>query len=183
VCVRCGAEENRGSTREDLFQGLRAIGVSAVLAPRGRPEEGSGQNSIGLIDIYQSSIHWVNVRKWYNEGTYFATDYGVQDSRTLPRIKMRSVRVRSFPILGTVIDVRWQGDDKGTGAAVRLAADLSLKAAIMFGAAEITVRTSPEFGCWLIPHPTKDAPPPELWRCYELAARRLPETPPTGVKR
>jgi hypothetical protein len=175
-CVVCGKIEFRGNTREILCAGLQKLGVSAAVAGRGRLEEASSPNSIGLVEIDRSPIHWANVTKWYNEGWYYATDYGVPDSNTLPKLRLRSVRVRRFPILGSVVDVRWIGKDMETGVIGRLNADIELKTNIIGCKAEIIVHTSPECGCWLIAHNSAGAPSPELWACYERVAARLPAT-------
>lgn len=113
------------------------------------------------------------MRKWDNEGWVYAADYGVPDSRILPKIQLRSVRVKNVPVFGRVVGVRWQGDDKGTGVAERLTYDQALKAAIISARVEISLYTVPEHGYWLIPHTSKDAPSAELWNCYEMVARGL----------
>jgi hypothetical protein len=152
------------------------MGISAAVVDRGRVEEASGPDSIGLVEIGGSPIHWANVRKWVDEGVHYATDYGVPDSHTLPILYLRSVRVRSFPILGSVIDVRWIGKDMETGVIGRLNADIELKTKIIACKAEIIVHTFPECKCWLIAHNSASAPSAELWACYERIAARLPAT-------
>ena len=106
------------NAREDLCAGLRAIGVDAQIAGRGRPEEKTnGHYSEGVIDVSEGPIRWVNVVSWGGgERDYYQTDYGVPDPRWLPRLNIRSIRMRSFPIFGRGINVRWKGDRPRTRA-------------------------------------------------------------------
>jgi hypothetical protein len=176
-CTRCKKIERWGTTREDLIMGLYMAGVSATLAQRGRPEEGTGRGSMGLIDIARSPISWINVRKWDNEGPVYATDYGVPDPRPLPYIKIKSVRVRTFPLFGNVIDVRWKGNGPVSSLLQNITADRAIRAAIMANRDEIVVSTCPELRCWLIPRMTKDAPLASQWDCFQRIASTLLVSP------
>jgi hypothetical protein len=182
-CTRCGKFEIWGTTREDLITGLHAAGVSARLAKRGRFEENTGKDSMGLIDIEHSPISWINVRKWDNEGPVYETDLGMPDSRSLPDVSIRSVRVRAFPVFGNVIDVRWQGNDTALSVAQHLTADPAIRADIIANRDEITVRTCPQYGCWLIPRSTKNAPSASQWHCYEKIAANLLTSPLTQAEK
>jgi len=174
--------------RERVCAMLQAFGVEASLAPRGRREERCQDYSLiplddseGLIDIQASVIRWVNV--WGHPpgdgGTVL--DYGVPDVRPLPRLEdyLSSVRVKNFPILGRVIDVRWKGDDHGTGIVNSLTADDAIKKAIMciggYGH-DPYVWSCPEHGCWLMREPIYDITT-EKWDCFEKIAARLLATP------
>ena len=79
--------------------------------------------------------------------------------------------MRTFPIFGRVIDVRWEGDDRGTKAIECLTADLELKAAIISAEAEINVGSS-SYG-WFFKRNSTDAPSIEVFACYEKVARDL----------
>jgi hypothetical protein len=182
-CTHCGKVQIWGTTREQLCKELGALGLNAGLAKRGRPEEKSATFSMGLVEIVGSPIRWVNVRKWDNEGPVYATEYGVPDSRNLPTLQIRSVLMKSFPVFGRAIDVRWKGDDKGTGAAQRLSADPAVRAALMASGRNVTVHTSPECRCWLIPHSTKHAPSALRWDCFEKIAANLLANNMTRVER
>jgi hypothetical protein len=64
----------------------------------------------------------------------------------------------------------------GLGVTNRLSSDLGLKNAIIACNAEITVHTSPVYGCWLITRNSKDAPSAGLWDCYQRVASNLSGT-------
>jgi len=166
-------------TRENLILGLHKLGISAKIAKRRRPEQKTGENSIGLIDIENSPISWINVRNWWDyEGPeHYATDYGIPDSRPLPDIKIRSVRVRNFPLLGNVIDVRWKGNNMNV--AHHLTKDEAIREAIIASHSEITVLTHPKQGCWLIPRSGREVPKPSQWDCYQRIAAKLLVAPLT----
>ena len=66
----------RDKKRDELCAHLQSLGIDAQLAPRDRKEENlttgppasyilvDSPNSLGLIDISQGPIRWVNVRKF-----------------------------------------------------------------------------------------------------------------------
>jgi len=79
----------RDHARDDICRGPRSFGIDAQMAPRGRAEEDIGEGSLGVIDIPEGPIRWVNVRKIVTGGgrsstTDYYTDYGVPDSRLGP---------------------------------------------------------------------------------------------------
>ena len=118
-------ERFRDKTRDTLAEALGDIGVSAEMAERERPEEGLGKRmftrSLGIIDIAGGPIAWVNVIK--QDGSDRSPPqwwfiFGVPDGRKMPKegaIKLTTLRKKSFPIFGKVLDVSWRGKDKGTG--------------------------------------------------------------------
>ena len=162
------------TTRDKLCAGLRAMGVGAWMAERGRPEEKTGKGSLGVIDIGQGPIRWVNVREvGDSENTAYMTEYGVPDQRHLPQLQIRSVRVKTFPVFGRVIDVRWKGNDLGLGIAQRLSNDESIRGAIMGTRDEVTVQACSYLGCWLIVRDTEAAPSQEQLGCYQAIAENL----------
>ena len=69
-------ERYRDKSRDELCAHLRILEIDAQLAPRGRKEEKiGGEGSLGLIDIPEGPIRWVNVRK-YGPGSTAGTNYG-----------------------------------------------------------------------------------------------------------
>ena len=163
-------------TRDKLCAGLQAIGVDARTAERGRPEEKTGAGSLGVIDIGRSPIRWINVRVYdAGETTVHITEYGVPDSRYLPELGIQSVRVKTFPIFGPVIDVRWKGNDLGLGIVERLGSDAAIKGAIMGNGDELTIVARGDYGGWLIRRGTTATPLAEQWGCYQAIAERLLE--------
>ena len=55
-------ETFRDRTRDRICAGLQRLGIDAQVATRGRPvERVGGSGSLGLIDINDGPISWVNV--------------------------------------------------------------------------------------------------------------------------
>ena len=110
----------RDKSRDDFCAGLQSLGVNARMAVRGRPEEKTGEGSLGLIDMDGGPIPWVNVRRvtsssqddvWHN----YYTDYGVNVPYRPPSTTI--TRRVTFPLVGKVVDGGWTavGSDQGTG--------------------------------------------------------------------
>ncbi len=160
----------RDKTRDEHCAALRSMGVDACLAPRGRPEEHTGSGSLGLIAIARSPIRWVNVRS-VGEGDHVA-EYAVPYQRR-PSLhpKLGSVRIRTFPLFGSVVDVRWRGDDGGLGLVERLEGDAFIRAAIM-ATGDVRVEARPEYGCWIISG-SASMNPLACWACYQRVACHL----------
>jgi hypothetical protein len=181
LCTRCGKTETRGEQRilDNLREALDSLGVEATVSQR----LSRYGDLIGVIDIHRSPISCIEVRKTSDyEGVTYWTRYMIPDSRLIVLANFRSVRVRTFPILGRVIDVRWEGDDRGTGAMDRLTADIDLKAAIVSAGAEIAVGSAPSQG-WFITYSSTDAPSAGVFACYEKVARNLIQTKQTARDR
>ena len=57
----------RDKTRDKLTQNLRSLGITAVMAERGRLEERVEnswyQRSLGIIDISKGLVKWINILK------------------------------------------------------------------------------------------------------------------------
>jgi hypothetical protein len=114
----------RDKSRDNLAGALNSVGVKAEMAERGRFEEKVEdswyQRSLGVIDILEGSIRWMNVLKkdrnrkspprWW-------IVLGIPDDRpvsTRQETKIKTVRKKSFPLFGKVVDVIWKGYDGGT---------------------------------------------------------------------
>jgi len=93
-----GADKTRGK----MYARLCALGIRAQLAERGRPEEkfAGAHGYLGLIDIAEGPIRWVNVRNVsgtigasHDQTAYvhYMIEYGVADSRDLPEVNVRRV--------------------------------------------------------------------------------------------
>jgi hypothetical protein len=172
----------RDHTRDDICAGLQRLGVDVKMAVRGRAEEkSSGKESLGVIDIPAGPIRWVNVCKvTYTSGqgrgkTYYFTEYGVPDPRLEPKLawlEVRSVRMKNFPLVGRVVDLRWEGKDSGLGIIKRLNSDISIKAPIM-RSRDVKIRIHRYLRCWIMSTKTREVPSAELWDCYQAIARHL----------
>lgn len=176
--------------RDKLCAGLCAIGVDARIVQRGQVQEvvdgdwGEGNaESLGLVEIRHSPIRLVNVLKHeysdqYRSVVSFADIYLVHDS-TIPRedygpsplLYGRSVRVKSFPVFGQVVDLRWEGSI-GDDGLMRLGQDALLNQTLIRLKADVEIIGYPECQCWSIGArhgpPELVAPSREQWDCYEL---------------
>jgi len=173
-----GSGEDR--TRDELCVGLQAMGVDARMAERGRREEETGKGSLGVLDIAQGPVRWINVREeGSGESQRYITEYGVPDQGYIPQLQIRPIFVKTFPVFGQVIDVRWEGTDEDLDIVQRLSNDQAIKHSIMVTEDEVTVVARRDHGCWLIRRETEDTPSPEQWQCYQgiadwLLATSLP---------
>ena len=183
-------ETFRDHARDDICAHLQTLGIDARMAERGRVEEKfGGEGSLGLIEIPEGPIRWVNVRKVTSIGvqggssTYY-TQYGVPDSRlepNFPRYRIKTVRVKTVPLVGRVVDLRWEGDDSDLGIISRLNSDAQLKQPIM-ESRDVTVQAHSDHRCWIISTKTRDVPSGELWNCYQTIACHLLGEWSTGHK-
>lgn len=148
-------EAFRDKMRDEFCAGLQhQLGISASLAPRGRPAErvkrDNRGSSLGLIDISEGPIRWVNVQEFGRAyDTFYCATYGVPDPKIgpiFPKASIKSVRVRSRRVFGDVIRVDWEGKDLGLGVIGRLVEQPW--EALMRSAVDIEIIAHPEYGCW-----------------------------------
>ena len=165
--------------RDDICDALRLMGVDARMAGRGRGEEKiGGSGSLGIIDIPEGPIHWVNVRKINDLDAGGSTDryteYLVPGPRivsVLPRVHIWTEQVRDRWIFGEVVGLRWKGDDSGFGILNRLRFDLSLNPPLMNSGRVDIFET--RHGCWILSTATHCVPSGAQWRCYSAIAEHL----------
>jgi len=158
-------ETLRDKTRDRVCTGLRAIGVDARMAERGRPEEKLGcsglQRSLGLVEIHGEPIQWVNVINWTQ---HFPAN--VQ--------KYRNVYLVHDPHLST--KSKLNGNEIGR----RMKKDVLLNQGLVGLSRDIEIRTFPEDKCWAILSKGYEGrnPPPssEQWNCFKAIAQRLLES-------
>ncbi len=185
-------EAFRDKTGEWFCAELQALGIDAQIAERGRAkEEIGGKVSHGLIDIPKGPIRWVNLCKEIRgsgESNYTVdfTEYGVPDSRLgrgFPSILIESVRKKTFPLVGDVVDLHWKGNDSGLGIIERLKNDTVIKRPIM-ESRDVTIHAHGDHGCWTIETQTDNPPWGEVWNCYQAIAKHLlaewPTPPPSS---
>lgn len=182
-------------TRDNICAGLQSLGIDAQMAERGRREEKiGGKGSLGLIDIPEGPISWINVRKetqhggqggryTYDEGPFndggsytdYYIEYGVPDRRLSPghpEYRIISVRIKTPPLFDQVSDLHWKGEDFGLGIIDRLDSDISLKQPIM-KSHDVIIRAHGDHMCWIISTTASEVPSGELWNCYQAIARHL----------
>ena len=123
----------RDKTRDKLAQNLNSIGVTTVLSERDRVEEKVEnswyQRSLGIIDIPEGLVKWINILKKdgsRNSPPRWWVILGIPDERPVPdhkTVDIKTIRKKSFPIFGKVVDVTWKGNDYGTGLSETLSSD------------------------------------------------------------
>ena len=127
----------RDKSRDELARTLNSLGVRADLAERGRPEEKVEnswyQRSLGIIDIPDGLIRWINILKKdasRNSPPMWWVVLWLPDERPLTdhkAVDIKTTRKKSFPLFGKVIDVFWRGNDHHTGLAEILSNDEEVK--------------------------------------------------------
>ena len=127
----------RDKTRDKLAQDLNSLGIRADLAERGRAEEKIEnswyQRSLGIIDISEGLVRWINILKKDGSGRsppQWWVIIGIPDERPLSNhraVDIKTIRRKAFPLFGKVIDVTWKGDDHHTGLVQVLSNDEAVK--------------------------------------------------------
>jgi hypothetical protein len=127
----------RDKSRDELARNLNSLGVRADLAERGRTEEKIEnswyQRSLGIIDLPEGLVRWINILKKdasKNSPPLWWVVLCIPDERPVPNYKavdIKTVRKKSFPLFGKVIDVTWKGNDHHTGLAEVLSNDEAVK--------------------------------------------------------
>ena len=127
----------RDKSRDELADALNSVGAKTEMAERGRAEEKVEnswyQRSLGIIDIPEGSIRWVNIlkkgRSQHSPPQWWVV-LGIPDDRpvsTRQQTKIKTVREKTFPLFGKVVDVIWKGYDGGTGLVNTLSKDVPTK--------------------------------------------------------
>ncbi len=130
-------EALRDKTRDELTSSLNTLGIRADMSERGRVEEKMQdswyQRSLGVIDMPEGPIKWINVLKQdgsrYNPPRWWIV-FGIPDDNHVSnseQVKISTVRRKLFPLFGKVVDVTWKGDDLGTGLTYILSNDHATK--------------------------------------------------------
>jgi len=120
-CIGCGTSLGastangmkgllRDKSRDELAYALNSVGVKTEMAERGRAEEkvedSWHRRSLGVIDILEGSIRWVNILKrdagQHNPPKWWVV-LGIPDERpvsTRQQTKIKTVRKKTFPLFG-----------------------------------------------------------------------------------
>jgi len=183
-------------TRDKLCTDLCAIGLDArMVVPPQTQEEVIGHwlgRSPALIEIRHNPIRLVNVLKHEDSdqygghlvsysAVYFVPDLTIPWDVYGPDVLWhgRSVRVKSVPIFGRVVNIRWEGNFE-RDIIMRLGQDVSLSQSLIRLKEDVEIISYPAYGCWTISPPSNPdqltAPSREQWDCYETIARHLLES-------
>jgi len=127
----------RDKSRDELARNLNSLGIRADLAERGRPEEKMEnswyQRSLGIIDLPEGSVRWINILKKdasKNSPPLWWVVLCIPDKRPVPDhhvVDIKTIRKKSFPLFGKVVDVSWKGNDHHTRLAEVLSGDAAVK--------------------------------------------------------
>ena len=196
-CTGCGAsivptanrmkEQLRDKSRDGLIYALNSVGVKAEMAERGRAEEKVEdswyQRSLGVIDILEGSIRWVNILKrdagQHNPPKWWVV-LGIPDERSISshqEIKIKTVRKKTFPLFGKVVDVIWKGHDGGTGLVNVLSRDEEIKMlAQRLGNLEIKSHAN-GFQGWTLTVDRRFSPTSQEWETLEKISGYILSSP------
>lgn len=104
---------------------------------RGRAEEKVEnswyQRSLGVIEIPDGPIKWINILKrdgGKDSPPMWWVVMGIPDDRSVSvhqETKIKTVRKKNFPLFGKVVDVTWKGSDGGTSLVDTLSVDVAIK--------------------------------------------------------
>ncbi len=126
-------EKCRDKTRDSIASAINSLGIKAEMAERNRTEEkilnSWWTRSLGIIDIPKGPIKWINIVKKDGDNKSpprWWIIFGIPDGRLTSnrqKIKIRTIRKKSFPLFGKIIDVTWKGNDYGAGIVDTLSND------------------------------------------------------------
>jgi hypothetical protein len=173
-------ERFRDKSRDELAQNLNALGIRAILAERGRAEEKVEnswyQRSLGIIDIPEGLVRWVNILKKdanRNSPPMWWVILCIPDERPLTdhkAVDIRTIRKKSFPLFGKVVDVTWKGDDHHTGLVGTLSNDETVKT-LAKRIGNLTLHSyAKEFQGWTLQVDRRFKPASEDWATIQRIA-------------
>ena len=194
----------RDKSRDTIAESLEAAGIQAEMVDRdsGRPEENIrvgflamfglrlGQSSLGLIDIRTDDpISWINVvrtkRRDKNGPARYRVVFGIPDP-SIPmnhkQLKLKTVRKKTFPLFGKVIDVSWRGKAHTIPLAKTLSEDEDIDRAVA-DLGDVTIFTHPnKFQGWTIEITKIFSPQPTVvtidrWEAIKKIANYLLSSP------
>ena len=191
-------EALRDKSRDTMAASLEAAGIQAEMVDRDlrRPEEKIrtfqlfGKSSLGLIDVRTDSpISWINVVRTKRADKHgparYRVVFGIPD-QSIPmnhkQLKLKTVRKKTFPLFGKVIDVSWRGEAHTLPLAKILAEDEEIDRAVA-DLGDVTIFTHPnQFQGWTIeinkifsPHPP--AVTIDRWEALKKIANYLLSSP------
>ncbi|MFC1994362.1 hypothetical protein ACFLVI_03765 [Chloroflexota bacterium] len=177
----------RDKARDKLAQHLNSLGIRADLAERGRIEEKIEnlwyQYSLGIIYIQEGLIRWINIVKKprsKNSPPHWRVILAIPDETLIPNqqvIKIKTVRKKTFPLFGKVVDVHWEGEDYGLGLINVLSDDISVKnTAVGLGNLEVRSHTD-KFRGWTLKVDRRIKPTNLHWEAFQKIAEYMLSSP------
>ena len=180
-------ERFRDKTRDELTAALNSIGVKAEMTERGDVEEKAEnswyQRSLGVIDLSEGPVRWINILKkdrsdkspprwWVVLG--IPDDQPISSRRT---VKIKTIRKKTFPLFGKIVDVIWKGSDASTGLVKTLSKDGPTKTlAKRIGNLEIKSQAKP-FRGWTLTVDRRIRPTNEDWESIKRLADHMLASP------
>ena len=197
-CTGCGAslgvpmasgwkEQLRDKSRDELAYALNSVGVKAEIAERGVVEERAEnpwyQRSLGTIDIANGPIRWINILKkdsgQHNPPKWWVV-LGIPDERPISNhqtVNIKTVRNKTFPLFGKIVDVTWKGNDSGTDLVKVLSTDPAIKTLSQrIGNLEIKNHSN-EFQGWTLTVDRRFSPTNQDWETLEKIADHILSSP------
>lgn len=183
-------ENLRDDARDDVASGLQLLGLKAEMAERRRPEESMrgasffGRGSLGIIDVSDDLIKWINVvrtkRQDRNGPPRYRIVFGVPDN-TIPanhtQLRMRTVRKKSFPLFGQVTDVYWEGTAT-IKPLVKVFSDDEDIDKLVSDVGDMTIYTHPnKFQGWTVEVASRFIPTERQWATLQKIANYLLSSP------
>jgi len=197
-CTGCGAslnvpmttgwkEQFRDKSRNELTYALNSVGIKAEIAERGDVDEKAEnswyQRSLGIIDIAEGSIRWINILKkdgGHRSPPKWWVVLGIPDERPISHhqtVKIKTVRKKTFPLFGKVVDVTWKGQDSGTDLVNVLSTDPAIKTLSQrIGNLEIKSHSN-EFQGWTLTVDRRFSPTNQDWETLEKVADHILSSP------
>lgn len=180
-------EKLRDKTRDNLAHALNSLGVRAEMAERGREEEkvhnAWWNRSLGVIDLSEGPIRWINVIKKdqsKESPPMWWVNFCIPDERPISggrEIDVKTVRKKSFPLVGRVIGVEWRGKDHSTGLINRLTYDQAAKD-LATRRGNVRIRSyENEFQGWTLQIESRLEPNRQDWNAIQDIAEYLLSTP------
>ena len=180
-------ERLRDKTRDELTLALNALSIHAAMAERGRPEEKIQDTwmnrSQGIIDVLEGPIRWINCLK--HDGSQYIppqwwTVFGIPDKRRFSEqraVKIKTVRSKSFPLFGKVVNVSWKGEDHATRLISDLTNDPAVKSFVK-KTGDVEIESHAEgFQGWTVQVNGKFSPTQQNWDIVQKIAERLLSCP------
>ena len=170
----------RDKTRDKLTQNLKSLGIAAGMAERGRSEEKVEnswyQRSLGIIDISEGLVKWINILKKdgsRNSPPRWWVVLGIPDEKPIPKhqaVNIRAIRKKTFPLFGKIIDVTWKGNDSGTALAYILSNDETVKN-LAKNTGNLTIHSyAKEFQGWTLQVDRRFEPTNQDWAAIQKIA-------------